>query len=157
MRKDASSKWRISFGSFKELRWWWIGNSIKALVLRERFNFKTKPLHSTYSIGALALFFVMSKFMAFEAAHWKQDVLSHWYFKVTSSQACRRLWTIKSQDDSIGRNLKVCLTHMNASGVDDILEILQKLFFHTDLELVMLDDTLGSVEALVRPNSYRDV
>ena len=83
---------------------------------------------TTYSIGASALFLAMSKFMAFEAAHSKRHVRSHWYCKVTKFQACRRLWTIKSQDDFVCRNLNVSLTHVNASGVDDVIEFLRKFF-----------------------------
>ena len=66
------------------------------------------PAMTTYSIGALAVFFAMSKFMTFEATHWKRNVR---FCKVTSSQACRRLWTIKSQNDCFSRNLKVSLKH----------------------------------------------
>ena len=54
---------------------------------------------TTYSLGSSAFVLAMSKFMAFETAHWKRDVRPHWYRKVTSSQDCRRLRTIKSQDD----------------------------------------------------------
>ena len=102
------------------------------------------PATTTYSIGPSALFFAMSKFMAFEAAYWKRDVRSHWYCKVTSSQACRRFCTIKSQDDCVSRNLNV-LMHMNGSDVGDAIEFLHKLFLRTVLEVAMLNDILGNV------------
>ena len=108
---------------------------------------------TTYSIGALTLFFSMSKFMAFEAAHWNRDMRSPWYCKVPSSQACRRLWTIKSQDDSIDRNLNVSLTHMTAPGVGDVIEFLHEFFLSTVMEIARLVDTFGSANAIVRPNS----
>ena len=108
---------------------------------------------TTYSIGALTLFFSMSKFMAFEAAHWNRDMRSPWYCKVPSSQACRRLWTIKSQDDSIDRNLNVSLTHMTAPGVGDVIEFLHEFFLRTVVEIARLVDTFGRANAIVRPNS----
>ena len=109
----------------------------------------------TYNIGAPALFFAMSKFMAFEAAHWKRDVRSHWYCKVTIFQACRRLWTMTSQGNCICRNL--IYVHMNAQVVDNIIEFLHNLFLRTVQEVAMLNDTLRSVETLLKPNSYMDI
>ena len=86
---------------------------------------------TTYRVVLSALVLAMSKFMAFETAHWKRDVWSHWYRKVASSQTWRKLWTIESQD--------VSLLHMNASGVNDVREFLLKLLFRENLKVAMLD------------------
>ena len=49
------------------------------------------------------------------------------------------------------------LSHMNASGVNAVREFVHKLLFRVILKVGVLDDTLGSVEALVGPKSYLDV
>ena len=59
------------------------------------------------------------------------------------------------QDDC--RDLNVSFTHLNASGVDDVFKFLHKLSLRTALEVTMLNDALGNVKTLVRPNSYKDV
>ena len=46
---------------------------------------------------------------------------------------------------------------MNASVVDGVIEFLHTIFLRTFPEVAMLNDTLESVAALMRPNSYRDV
>ena len=92
---------------------------------------------------------------------WLQDkykiINSIWYRKVASSQACRRLRTVKSQGDCVGWNPHISLSHMDASGVNDVRKFVHKLLFRTILKVAMFDNTLGSVEALVGPNSHRDV
>ena len=99
----------------------------------------------------------MAKLVAFKTAHRKRNVRSYWYRKVASPQACRRLRTIESQDDCIGWNPDVSLSHMNVSGVNDVREFVHKLLLRAILKVAVLNDTLGSVEALVGPNSHRDV
>ena len=99
----------------------------------------------------------MAKLVAFKTAHRKRNVRSYWYRKVGSSQACRRLRTIESQDDCIGWNPNVSLSHMNASGVNDVREVVHKLLLRAILKVAVLNDTPGSVEALVGPNRHRDV
>ena len=111
----------------------------------------------THSVGSSALVLAMSKIMTFETAHWKWNVRSHWHRKVASSQACRRLKTIESQDDCVGWNPDVSLSHMDASRVNDVRKFVHKLLFRTTLKAAMFDDTPGRVEALVGPNSHRDI
>ena len=41
--------------------------------------------------------------------------------------------------------------------MNDVRKFVHKLLFRTILKVAMFDDTLGSVEALVGPNSHRDV
>ena len=112
---------------------------------------------TTHSVRSSAFILAMSKFMAFETTHRKRNITSYWYRKVASSQACRRLRTIESQDDCIGLNPGVSLPHMDASGVFDVREFVHKLLLRAILKVAVLNDTLVSVKALVGPNSYRDV
>ena len=112
---------------------------------------------TTHSVRSSAFVLAMSKFMAFETTHRKRNVMSYWHRKVASYQACRRLRTIESQDDCIGWNPDVSLSHMDASGVNDVREFLHKLLLRAILKVAVLNDTPGSVEALVGPNSHRDV
>ena len=99
----------------------------------------------------------MAKLVAFKAAHRERNVGSHWNRKVTSSKTCRRLRTIESQDDCVRRNPDVSLSHVNATGGDDVRKLVHKLLLRAILEVTVLNDTPGSVEALVGPNSHRDV
>ena len=99
----------------------------------------------------------MAKLVAFKTEHRKRNVLSHWNRKVTSSQTCWRLRAVKSQDDCVRRNPGVSLSHMNATGVDDVRKLVHKLLLRTILEVAVLNDTLASVEALVGPKSHRDI
>ena len=99
----------------------------------------------------------MAKLVAFKAAHRKRNVRSHWNRKVASSQTCRRLRTIESQDDCVRRNPDLSLSHMNATGVDDVRKPVHKLLLRAILEVAVLNDTPESVEALVGPNSHRDI
>ena len=99
----------------------------------------------------------MAKLVAFKTAHRKRNVRSHWNRKVTSSQTCRRPRAVKSQDDCVRRNPGVSLSHMNATGVDDVRKLVHQLLLRTILEVAVLNDTLASVEALVGPNSHRDI
>ena len=46
---------------------------------------------------------------------------------------------------------------MNATGVDDVRKLVHKLLLRAILEIAVLNDTPGSVEALAGPNSHRDV
>ena len=95
--------------------------------------------------------------MAFETTHRERNVRSYWNRKVSSSQACRRLRTIESQDGCIGWNPDVSLSHVNSSGVNDVREFVHKLLLRAILKVAVLNDTPGSVEALVGHNSHRDV
>ena len=98
----------------------------------------------------------MALIVQFKTAHWKRDARSHWNRKVASSQACQRLRTIESQDDCIGWNPDVSFTHMDASGVNDVMKFVHRLL-RAIVKVAVLNDTPGSVEALVGPNSYRGV
>ena len=99
----------------------------------------------------------MAKLVAFKAAHREKNVGSHWNRKVISSQTCRRLRTIESQDDCVRRNPDVSLSHMNATGVDDVRKLVHKLLLREILKIAVLNNTPASVEALVGPNDHRDV
>ena len=90
-----------------------------------------------YSVGSSAFVLAISKFMAFETAHWERYIWSHWYRKVASSQAWRRLWAIESQDDCIGWNPDVSLSHMNASGLNDVGDFVHKLLLRA-IQLCMM-------------------
>ena len=46
---------------------------------------------------------------------------------------------------------------MNATGVDDVRKLVHKLLLRAILKIAVLNDTPGSVEALVGPNSHRDI
>ena len=46
---------------------------------------------------------------------------------------------------------------MNATGVDDVRKLVHKLLLRAILEVAVLNDTPASVEALVGPNSHRDI